>query len=200
MATASAFERQLTLVPPRILGRRLAPFTLGHAHLLETAKSPFMGGGGGKVDLADLVLAAWICGFPRYRKARAACVSAMRGSIPRNVRRWGRKVGLSFKLEEEVERMAAFVNDSTKPPPSMRRKDSKPLATPAAATLAVLHRHYFATPPAAVMDVPFLDALIDVLVWHHAQGKIELLDEKKVAFIEEVSRRKPPQTKKAGSR
>ena len=159
-------------------------------------------GAGGKVDSADLILAAWICGFPCYRKARRACVAALRGDIPRSVRRWGRKIGLAFKLEEQVERMARFVGDSTRPPPSMRRTDSKPLATPAAATLAVLHRHYFATPPDAVMDIPFLDALLDVLVWHHAQGKIELIDEKKAAFIENVGKRPARQspTKKAGSR
>lgn len=189
---ASAFERQLTLTPPRVLGRRLHPFTLGHAHLLETAKSPFMGGGAGRVDAADLILAVWICAFPRYGNARKACVAALQGKVPRSVLRWGRKIGLAFNLEAEAEKLAQFVNDSTKPPPSLRRTDQKPVVTPAAATLAVLHRHYFGTGPDKVMDMPFLDALLDVIVWHHAQGKIELIDDKKAAFIEAVGNLPPP--------
>lgn len=180
------------LVPPRVLGRRLHPFTLGHAHLLETAKSPFMGIGSGKVDSADLILAAWICSFPRYGKARAAAIAAMRGRVPRSVRRWGRKIGMEFDLKKEAERLAKWIYDSTKAPPTLKNTAAKALATPGAATLAVLHRHYFGTSADRICDVPFLDALLDVLVWHHAQGKIKIIDEAKAEWIEKVSNLKPP--------
>lgn len=179
------FELQLTLSPPRILGRRLCRFTLGHARLLEVAKSPFMGGA--KIDVADLILATWFLTFPKYSDASRAALASMAGRVPRHVSRWGKKIGLSFDLEAEAGRLAEYLAACTKPPRTARRDGGKRLATPTASTLAVLHRHYFHTDAASVWDLPFLDAMLDVVVFHHSQGWIDLVSDKQAAFIEKVA-------------
>jgi len=182
---ASPYETQLTLTPPRVLGRRLCAFTLGHAHLLEIAKSPFMGCGGG-VDAADLILAVWICTFNDYTAARAAAVAALDGKIPRSVRRWGKRISLNFDLEAETTKLATYIVACTKSPRMTKAKESKALATPAAATLSVLHRHYFGTSAAAAFNVPFLDALLDVITYHHAKGWADLLSDSQADFIDQI--------------
>jgi hypothetical protein len=191
----SPFETCLTLAPPEVLGRRLAPFTLGHAHLLEICRSPFVAGGA-QVDASDLVLAVWICSFKTYADAKRAALAALAGRVPRNVRKWGKRVGAAFDAKAESEKLAKYLGDCTRPPRMVRRADAKGLATPAAATLAVLHRHYFHTPEAAAWDLPFLGALLDVMTFHHAQGWVEIVGDKQAAFIDAVAKMK---TKKAGA-
>jgi len=183
----SPFETSLTLSPPEILGRRMAPFSLGHAHLLEIAHSPFIGASK-KVDAADLILAAWICSFHAMEKARAAAAAALAGRIPKSVRTWGRKIGLDFNLNSEATRLAGYIAQCTKPPRMVRREGAKALATPTAATLAVLHRHYFHTPEKDAWNLPFLDALLDVVTYHHAQGWVEVISDKQADFIDAVAK------------
>lgn len=183
----SPYELQLTLAPPIILGRRLAPFTLGHAHLLELSNSPFSGTGG-KIDSSDMVLAAWILSFPTYKKAKSACLSAIAGKMPFGIRRWGKKIGITFDLEREATKLAEYIGKCTRPPRSARKAGAKSLSTPMAATLAVLHRRYFATTAETVWDVPFLDALLDVITWHHAQGWIDVISDKQADFIDFVKK------------
>jgi hypothetical protein len=185
---AAPFELQLTLAPPEILGRRLAPFSLGHAHLLEIAGSPFVGAAAtSTAEAADLVLAAWLLTFPTYAAAKAAAVAALAGNIPSEVKRWGRRIGPVFDLAGESIKLATYIGKCTKPPRTAKRENAKPLATPAAATLAVLHRRYFSTPAAEAWDLPFLDALLDVMTFHHAQGWVDLISDKRADFIDRVA-------------
>ena len=185
----SAYEKQLTLLPPRILGRQMNPFLLGHAHLLDIAESPFMRGG--KITSDDLILAAYILRYPDWSRARAAALAALRGRIPRWVRRWGRRAvrdGIDF--DSEAAALAGYIEACTKPPRTAKRKDAKPLATPTAATIAVLHRHYFHTAPGDAWNLPFLDAMLDVLTYYHARGWLEIVSEKQADFIDSIVARK----------
>jgi hypothetical protein len=185
----SPFEICLTLAPPEVLGRRLAPFSLGHAHLLEISKSPFIAGSD-RVDSADLILAVWICSFPHYGKAKAAALAALAGRVPRSVRRWGKEIGLAFSLKGEAAHLAYYIGQCTKPPRMARKDGAKSLSTPTAATLAVLHRHYFHTLEKDVWDLPFLDAMLDVITYHHAQGWVDVISDKQAEFIDAVKGKK----------
>ncbi len=47
-----------------VCGRRLHPFTLGHARVLYLAESPFVVSGSGEITVKDLLLAVAICARP----------------------------------------------------------------------------------------------------------------------------------------
>jgi len=184
----SVYELQLTLEPPQVLGRRLRPLTLGHAHLLEIAGSPFILGG--QIDATAVILAAWLLTYRRHSKARRAALAALAGRPPWWVRRWGRRLAGKMDLQAEATALGTYISACTKPPRTAKSKDAKALATPTAATIAVLHRHYFHTPAAAVWDIPFLDAMIDVVTYHHARGWLDLIGDKQAAFIDRIAARK----------
>jgi len=54
-----AYINAFLKVCPKIYGRQLLPFSLGHCFLLDMLESPFIHGG--KIVLDDLVLASFIC-------------------------------------------------------------------------------------------------------------------------------------------
>lgn len=60
------YKNSLLGTPPRVLGRRLQPFSLIHAQVLEAIESPLITPGG-TPSLRDLCLAVWVCQqrFPR---------------------------------------------------------------------------------------------------------------------------------------
>ena len=197
----SAFERQLTVMPPRIFGRRLAVMRVGHVHLLELAKSPFVGASASnEIDANDVILAAFLLRFKSYAAAKRVCVKILSGAIPRGIRRLGRRYGLGFDPQKTAETLTSYFLESTTPPRALHSPDAKRLATPPAWTLATLHMHYFGTTRAQAMEMPFLEAITDVFTLRGALAMMELVDEKRAATLDRVAaikaRRKAQQSKK----
>ena len=197
----SAFERQLTVMPPRIFGRRLAVMRVGHVHLLELAKSPFVGAAESNACGADdVILFAYLLRFDTYVAAKRICARILSGHIPRGIGRLGKRYGASFDPQEISAQIAKYVLEATTPPRALHNPDAKRLATPPAWTLATLHMHYFGTTRAKVMEMPFLEAITDVYTLRGAMAEMDLVDDKRAATIDRVAaikaKRKAQQSKK----
>lgn len=184
----SAFERQLTVMPPRIFGRRLAVLRVGHVHLLELAKSPFVGASGSSVcDMQDVILVAYLLRFRTYSAAKRVCGRILSGRIPRGIRILGKRYGAGFDPQETATALTSYILEATTPPRALHNPDSKRLATPPAWTLATLHMHYFGTSRAHAMEMPFLEAITDVFTLRGALAMMELVGEDRAAFLDRVA-------------
>jgi hypothetical protein len=69
--------KHMLLVPPKCLGLRLAPFSLGHVDLLTALEHPVAVGSPADMTTADLAVAVWVCsrssadGARLFRSGRA---------------------------------------------------------------------------------------------------------------------------------
>jgi len=184
----SAFERQLTVSPPRIFGRRLAVLRVGHVHLLELAKSPFIGASNSNVcDMDDVILVAYLLRFRTYASAKRVCGRILSGRIPGGIRRLGRRYGAGLDIQKTAKVLTEYILESTTPPRALHNPEAKPLATPPAWTLATLHMHYFGTSRAKAMEMPFLEAITDVFTLRGALAMMDLVGEERAAFLDRVA-------------
>ena len=194
----SAFERQLTVMPPWIFGRRLAVLRVGHVHLLELAKSPFVGAAHSNAcDMQDVILVAYLLRFKTYAAAKRVCARILAGRIPRAIRRLGKRYGNGFDPQETANLLTQYMLEATTPPRSLRNPEAKPLATPPAWTLATLHMHYFGTSRSRAMEMPFLDSICDVFTLRGALSLMDLVGDDRAAFIDRVAALKAKQAEGA---
>ena len=84
----SCFTRALWATPPRILGKQLAPFSLGHAILLHSIGSPYLSRR--EAGLPDLLTALFLCSL-EYAAAVDAVIHKQ-ATIAKDAKRWGKAV------------------------------------------------------------------------------------------------------------
>jgi hypothetical protein len=102
---------------PRVVGKKLRPFTLGHQALLEAMGSPLAVGAthspqSFEEEYFDLLISVYICSLD----FRAALVSVSFPWIMRaHVWLWSKRVG-HFDLNEESAKFADYIKESTQEP------------------------------------------------------------------------------------
>jgi hypothetical protein len=102
---------------PRVLGKKLRPFTLGHQALLEAVGSSFAVGAEHKPktfeeDYYDLLISVYVCSLD----FRAALVAfSFPWLIKGHIWWWKVRVG-HFDLFEESAKFQAYINESTEQP------------------------------------------------------------------------------------
>lgn len=102
------------IVPDRsfVLGHRLEPFTLGHAHLLDLCESPFLRGG--LPGLGDLVLAVELCRVPWTKARELLQYPGLARRIEKLGKRYTRK-HLGYEADELTE-FVAYLTEATNGP------------------------------------------------------------------------------------
>lgn len=114
-----AYAATVLAETPTILGKRLAPFSLGHAHILEAVNSPFMGNE--SVELSDLVLAVTICHKRAFGPDRLAL--QLDEKLERECKRWGKQQA-NANFSEEVQRFRHYVRAHTNAPQRWNKGES----------------------------------------------------------------------------
>lgn len=114
-----AYAATVLAETPTILGKRLAPFSLGHAHILEAINSPFMGNG--LAELSDLVLAVTICHKRAFGPDRFAL--QLDEKLERECKRWGKQQA-NANFAEEVQRFRHYIRAHTNAPQRWNKGES----------------------------------------------------------------------------
>lgn len=114
-----AYAATVLAETPTILGKRLAPFSLGHAHILEAVNSPFLCGGA--FELSDLVMAVTICHKRAFGPDRFAL--QLDEKLERECKRWGKQQA-NANFAEEVERFRHYVRAHTNAPQRWNKGES----------------------------------------------------------------------------
>lgn len=94
-----------------VMGRKLNPFSLGHAYLLMALGSPYICDNG-KPALRDLITAAWICSQD-WDSARDQIVD---GIPAEEIQAWGKTQG-DFALAAELAIFADYIGTYSQTPP-----------------------------------------------------------------------------------
>ncbi len=181
-----AYQSTLLLQPPVLLGRRLCPFTLGHARLLQTYDSPFMGDG--PVTMDELLFAVWVCSQPDFEKAAAALLDR---SFERQVKAWGKKAG-PIDRGAAVLALQTYIRAYMARPP--RWEDDKP-AKPRAPwpwLYANALRHYFHVTEAEAWNTPVNKSICDFACMGALLGDDSLLTESEAELASLLQREDAP--------
>lgn len=126
-----AYAATVLAETPVVLGKRLVPFSLGHAHILEAIGSPIMQGG--DVSLSDLVIAVVICHRPAFGPDRFTIV--LGDKLERECKRWGRQQA-SANFADELDAFRDYIRSHTNAP---RRWNKGESAMRIPWTLALFH-------------------------------------------------------------
>lgn len=106
-----AYSAMVLAEPPTVLGRRLVPFSLGHAHILEAVGSPFLGNGG--ASLSDLIVAALICSRPAFSMERFTIT--LGPELEKECTAWGKKQR-NADFDGDARKFAEYVSAHTHAP------------------------------------------------------------------------------------
>lgn len=85
----AAYAATVLAEPLVVIGKRLEPFSVGHAHILEAIGSPFMTGE--KVEFTDFVLAVWVCSRIAFSESRFLLPTTE--AAEKECRKWGIEFG-----------------------------------------------------------------------------------------------------------
>lgn len=100
-----AYKSVILLEPPSCLGRRLKPFTCGHAAILYAYESPFATSG--VATLEELVFAVWVCSQEDYE----ATIAKLRGRrFIAESRRWAARAKVTA-WRAEVDVFKKYITD-----------------------------------------------------------------------------------------
>jgi len=116
----SAFGETFLARAPRVLGRKLRPFTLAHARALDLIESPFAGHEG-KLDLSELYLAVEICRVDQ--PPNDLILHAPSGRLSR-CRHWLRLLWLGRQFNESLSLFLAYQKAAQTGPPTWDSKGS----------------------------------------------------------------------------
>jgi hypothetical protein len=86
----ACFDRSLAVGRPVLMGRRMVPFSLGHARLLFAMRSPLVDAADRPSTIDDAIAAAYLCSMP-WTAAQRVILDPNR--VARDCRRWGRRCG-----------------------------------------------------------------------------------------------------------
>lgn len=167
------------LAPPVLLGRRLLPFTLGHAELLTVFESPFMTGG--TVTHSELVFAVWIC-----TRTRRAALDAIRGGTHADeVTAWGREV-VGYDLPAASALLQATIDRYCVAPARWSSGTKKPARVPWFRMTAATLRRFFHVSEDEAWNTPCGEAFCQVASISAMLGDNDLMTDRDVA-VEEFS-------------
>jgi hypothetical protein len=173
-----------SIVPDRafVLGHRLEPFTLGHAHLLDLVQSPFLRGGA--PALGDLVLAVELCRIS-WEKARELLQYP---GLAKRVEKIGKRIcrrRLGYESDDFSE-FVAYLSEATNGPgfwvkseENQKKTSGSPWLQSLKSTLLRGGRTY-----AETMNTPLREALWDFAAYWEQEGSLEIQSETEQAILE----------------
>lgn len=106
-----AYSALVLAETPTVLGKRLCPFSLGHAHVLEAVGSPFLRGS--NPTAGDLVLAVLICSRVAFGPDRFTV--KMGAELVAECEAWGKEQA-SANFAEEMDKFRKYVQAHTNAP------------------------------------------------------------------------------------
>ena len=167
--------------PPRVLGRQLLPFSLGHSLTLESINSPVLGSG--PVQPGDLAIAVWVCSrraTELVRKFDPAAISA-------EFARWGRRtppVVCETDLVLFRAYLAAFIAAPARWDAEGPRREMK---APWQYTIAAALRQHLKCTFDEAWNTPVNRALADYAVLGEALGDESLMTDQERAEVEAIN-------------
>lgn len=146
-AAAFPYCQHNLLVPPRCLGLRLLPFSLGHIDMLTALKSPIVSDTiheiETKIKTVDMAVAVWVCS----RKYEKAIQQYRSGRAQRDMKKLGRQWGRNpAALEAQRIIFIDYLKTYFMAPP---RREGKPVEP-----VIPWHLSVFAALPAATLYTP----------------------------------------------
>ena len=170
------------IAPPAVyvLGKRLEPLSLGHAHLLDLVESPFIRGG--SPGAGDLVLAVEICRVPWQESRRMLQLPG----LDRRIEKLGkalcrRRVGYEA---DDVSEFVTYMTEAANGPGFwVKQQETKAGGSPwlqsIKTTLMRAGRTY-----AEAMDTPLREALWDFAAYWEQEGALDIQSDAERAMIE----------------
>ena len=179
--------------PVTILGVRVRPFTLGHAHLLARMESPFIADGeDGEPQppaIGDVVLGVEIC----QRDYAAACAFLEQDNAARIIEKTARKWLKRNRAEDDVSPISEFIHYISHAAQGPRFwVEQKQAAKSGADWLQSLKLGLLKTgrSVAEAMDTPLGEAMWDYAAYWESEGAVKLHTDSDDALLEAVKQAK----------
>lgn len=172
--------------PAEVLGVRLQPFTLGHAHLLARVGSPFLSGD--NPQLGDVVLGVEVC----QRDYGSAVAFMAQDNAARIIEKLARK-WLRRQLEEDIGPISEFVHYVSSAAQGPRFwVEQKEASQSGADWLQSLKLGLMRTGRsfAEAMDTPLGEAMWDYAAYWESEGALKLHTETDDDLLAAVKRAK----------
>lgn len=173
------------ILPDRsfVLGHRLEPFTLGHAHLLDLCESPFLRGG--SPALGDLVLAVELCRVSYSKAMEALRYPGMAKRLAKLGKRYTRRQ-LGYEVDELTE-FIAYLAEATNGPKFWvtNEGESKPSGVSWLQSLKVTLMKAGRT-QAEAMNTPLAEALWDFAAYWEQEGALQIQSEGESELLDMV--------------
>lgn len=174
-----------SIVPDRsfVLGHRLEPFTLGHAHLLDLCESPFLRGG--SPALGDLVLAVELCRVTWTKAKEALQYPGLARRVEKLGKRYARK-RLGYEADEITE-FIAYLSEATNGPKFWVKSQGESTASGVSwlQSLKVTLMKAGRT-QAEAMNTPLAEALWDFAAYWEQEGALTIQSEGESELLELV--------------
>lgn len=171
--TSAELHRRLTLPDVyRVLGIRMATFTLGHARLLDRVELSEI------ADGSQALLFALLCRFRTAAEADKWLRSPFLNwaLVLWKNRKW-RLLANPIEVTAAVEAIRDYLDTSMKVPgyyPKHKGAEGEPIGTPFAQHLRAILISKLGYSPQSVDDTPFLQAMWDYLSYMEAEGHISI--------------------------
>lgn len=161
--------------PPELLGRKLLPFTLGHADLLQVFESPFLVGG--DWSHKETIFALWIC-----TRSRADALAQLRsGDCTREMRVWGGEV-VGYDVAEVSRALDAYISEFMAAPPRWDAKKKDPVRAPWPRQMMAALRLHFKCSADEAWNTPCHEAFCQIASVGALHGDESLMDERAIAL------------------
>jgi len=163
-----AYVAGLNRHPFAVLGKPLAPLTLGHLRLLYAAESPYVCGmAGDSCTIGDLAFAAFVCSFSTWEDAHAALHSK---GVESATMKWGEKCPppmCQTSADTFLEYLSYYM--SAPAMSSESNAQTRPEYVPLPYMAAAILRHYFGMSD----DEAWHTIVADALAWNAARLQME---------------------------
>ena len=164
--------------PPRVLGRQLLPFSLGHSLTLESISSPVLRDG--ECLPGDLAVAVWVCS----RKAARLLRNFNPAVVLEEFKAWGRATD-AVTCAAELETFRAYLRAYIVTPARWDAEGPRrELRAPWQYTIVNALRQHLHCSDVAAWDTPVIKALADYATLGEALGDESLMTEQERAEIE----------------
>lgn len=171
--TAAELHRRLTLPDVyRVLGIRMATFTVGHARLLDRLELAEI------ADGSQALLFALLCRFKTSAQAdRWLCSRFLNWALVLWTNRKRRLLSNPIEVTAAVEAIRDYLEASTQVPAYYSKHkdgDGSTIGTPFSQHLRTILISKLGYSPQSVDDTPFLQAMWDYLSYMEAEGHISI--------------------------
>lgn len=172
----AAFQQAALPEPFKVLGKNLAPYTLGHDILLGVFESGFCRDIKAPPTYEDLIVSTWVCSHRSY----GAVLEQLEGrTIRMKLRLWGWRCG-NFDLAEAYIHFSNYINAHTQEPPywvEERGNNGGPLGMPFSQYLKVTMMREFGMKEHEALDTPYAQAHANYLTILESNGRIRFMSE-----------------------